>query len=104
MRLIFSPVRMDETLTAVVEGDVLDLNGEALDFAPLPKGAILPRAAIDSPWIAGDVTRGADGVVSVPIIWPHGANASEADLFPQPVEIAEGRVVMAAQETSDVED
>ena len=85
MQLTFSPVRMDQTLTASVAGDVLTLNGVALDFAPLPDGATLPRAAIASPWIAGNVTRSSAGVLTVPLILPHGAAAPEATLFPDPI-------------------
>lgn len=104
MKLIFSPVRMDEALIASVHGDVLVLNGEALDFAPLPAGAILPRDAIDNPWIAGDVQRGEDGLLSVPLILPHGANAPESSLFPRPVEVSDGPVSLCAEEVCDVED
>lgn len=84
MKLIFSPSRMDETLTATRTGDVLTLNGEELDFGPLPDGATLPREAIDSPWIAGDVTR-ENGVLTVPVVLPHGANAPEATRFPEQI-------------------
>lgn len=92
MRLIFSPVRMDTALTATIAGDELTLNGVALDFGPLPAGGILPRAAIDSPWIGGDVTRDATGLVSVPLILPHGASAPAETLWPVPIEAGDGPV------------
>ena len=101
MKLTFSPVRMDITLTATVAGDVLVLNGEALDFGPLPAGAILPRDAIDSPWIVGDVTRGAAGVLTVPLILPHGANAPHETLFPAPIDAGDGPVNLPAYEVTD---
>ena len=106
MKLTFSPVRMDETLEASVAGDVLTLNGEALDFGPLPKGATLPRAAIDSPWVAGDVTRDPEGLLTVPLILPHGANAPDETLFPQPILAGNGPVALPPYEleSADAED
>lgn len=106
MKLIFSPVRMDEPLEASVAGDVLVLNGEALDFGPLPKGATLPRGAIDSPWIAGDVTRDAAGGLHIPLVLPHGAEAPEETLFPAPMEAGDGPVALPpfAKEIPDDED
>lgn len=94
MKLTFSPCRMDQPLTASVAGDVLTLNGEALDFGPLPAGATLPRDAIDSPWIAGDVMRDGAGLLTVPLILPHGANAPSETLFPAPVTATNGPVVL----------
>lgn len=99
MRLTLSPVRMDETLEAIVAGDVLTLNGEALDFGPLPAGATLPCAAIENPWIAGDVTRDAAGVLTVPLILPHGANAPHDTLFPEPIEAGDGPVDLPTYDT-----
>lgn len=85
MILHFSPIRMDDTLTVTRAGDVLTLNGEALDFGPLPPGGTLPRDVIASPWIAGDVTRDANGVLTVPLLLPHGPDAPEAVRFPEPL-------------------
>lgn len=101
MKLTFSPVRMDMTLVAEVRGDTLMLNGDAYDFAPLPPGAILPRAAIDSPWIAGDVTRDDAGVLTVPLILPHGPIAPEATRFPVPMQVSEDGPVDLPQWGSD---
>jgi hypothetical protein len=90
--LTLSPVRMDDTLTASVAGDVLTLNGEPLDFGPLPNGATLPREAVDNPWIAGDLSRDMAGVLTVPLILPHGGNAPEETRFPAPVDAGDGPV------------
>ena len=92
MRLIFSPIRMDEPLTANVAGDVLTVNGEALDFGPLPAGATLPCSAIDCSWIAGDVTRDMSGLLNVPLFLPHGANAPHATKFPSTMLVGNGPV------------
>lgn len=104
MKLIFSPVRMDQILTASVAGDVLTLNGAELDFGPMPRGAILPRTAIDSPWIAGDVMRDREGILTVPLILPHGANAPHQTLFPQSIEANDGPVPLPDYEVENVED
>jgi hypothetical protein len=92
MILTLSPVRMDDTLTASVAGDVLTLNGEALDFGPLANGATLPKEAIDNPWIAGPVERALDGTLTVPLILPHGGDAPQETLFPAPLDVTSGAV------------
>jgi hypothetical protein len=96
MILTFSPMRLDEPLTASVSGQALTLNGTELDFSPLPAGATLPRAAIDNPWIAGDVTRAMDGTLTVPLLLPHGANAPEETRFPAPITVTSGPVPLPA--------
>jgi hypothetical protein len=101
MILPLSPVRMGETLEASIAGDVLTLNEVALDFLPLPAGATLPRAAIDNPWIAGDVTRAMDGTLTVPLILPHGANAPEETRFPAPITINSGDVPLPPYDTKE---
>jgi hypothetical protein len=108
MQLNFTPVRSDSTLEASVAGDVLTINGEVLDFGPLPKGATLPRAAIDCDWIAGNVTRDDAGALTVPLILPHGANAPPETLFPAPIDAGDGDVQLpphsAPEENADAED
>ena len=101
MHLILTPMRRDDRLTASVAGDMLTLNGVQLDFAPLPAGAVLPRAAIGCGWIAGDVTRSSEGVLVVPLILPHGPipwpapPAALAVLYPEPVTtIGDGPVTL----------
>lgn len=81
MHITLSPVRLDETLTASLAGDVLTLNGEAFDFGPLPEGATLPAEAIDSEWIVGPVSR-IDGELHLTLRLPHGPNPSQAVAFP----------------------
>lgn len=84
MIISLSPVRMDETLTASITGDVLTLNGEAFDFTQLPEGATLPAEAIASDWITGPVSR-IDGDLHLTLRLPHGPNPSEAVSFPRPM-------------------
>lgn len=101
MKLIFSPCRMDQMLTASVAGSVLTLNGEALDFGPLPPGATLPREAVDSPWIAGDVSRDDAGLLIVPLVLPHGQVAPPETLFPEPLTVVSGPVPLPPYEVAE---
>lgn len=97
MKLNFSPIRSGGRLTASVSGDVT-LNGEALDFGALSKGAILPRDAIENPWIGGDVLRAADGTLHVVLFLPHGANAPQKTRFPKGISVKKGRVSLPPYE------
>lgn len=91
MHITLHPQRRDDTLTASVSGEALTLNGQTLDFTPLPDGATLPRSAIDCEWVAGDVSR-VEGVLHVPLVLPHGPDATEAARFPQPINVTSGDV------------
>lgn len=104
MKLTFSPVRMDTALTASVQGDTITLNGERLDFGPLPEGATLPRDAIGTPWIAGDVSRDAAGVLIVPLILPHGASAPPETCWPEPMSVTDGPVALPPYAMAITED
>lgn len=88
MRITLSPVRMDETLTATLIGDVLTLNGEAFDFSQLPEGGTLPAEAIVSHWITGTVSR-INGELHLTLRLPHGPNPSQAVAFPEPIHVTE---------------
>ena len=105
MNIIYSPVRLDTQLELSKSGDTLTLNGEAFDFTDLPNGATLPRSAITSDWFAGDVTRDEAGVLTVPVILPHGANAPEETRFPAPLEnVVDGPVALPFYETPEPEE
>ena len=84
MKITLSPTRTDTPLIVSRAGDTLTLNGEEFDFGPLGEGETLPADAIDSPWIAGDVTR-TDGVLHITLRLPHGANSPEETRFPEPI-------------------
>lgn len=86
MRIFLSPQRRDDTLTVIVSGDVLMLNGEVLDFSQLPDGATLPRGSVSNEWLFGDVHR-VDGVIELTLILPIAADASEAACFPEPLNV-----------------
>ena len=94
MKLIFSPQRRDDVLTISKSGDALTVNGVIYDFTPLPDGATLPREAIDCEWICGNVER-INGELIIPILLPHGPDASEAARFPEPMAVTiDGEVVL----------
>jgi hypothetical protein len=96
MLLVFFPVRMDSDLTIHVAGEVLTLNETVLDLAALPPGGVLAQGDIDCAWIAGDVSRDADGLLTVPVILPHGPDAPAARRFPAPLLVtADGPVALA---------
>ncbi|MNZ91180.1 hypothetical protein D3C78_1101550 [compost metagenome] len=89
MIIKLSPILMYTDFNVSVAGDVLTINGDELDFSPLPNGASLPKAAIANDWILGDVVRDAEGVLHVSLMFPHGPDASEAARFPEPITITE---------------
>jgi|TARA_R100000081_G_C4760325_1_gene139476 hypothetical protein len=93
MKLSFTPTRMNNQYEASVSGDALTIDGEVLDFGPLPDGATLPKDDVDCPWLASDVER-IDGEICLTLMLPHGANAPEETRFPEMVTVAEGEVVL----------
>ena len=92
MTINLSPQRRDDTLTVTKAGDVLTINGTEYDFSQLPDGGLLPRDAVNCDWLASDVER-VDGELVLTLLMPHGANASEAARFPEPlVDVPDGEV------------
>ncbi len=83
MRIILAPCRMDATLSLSKSGDVLTINGTDFDFSGIPDGNRLPQEGISSPFVQ-EVRRG--GELQVTIILPIGADASEDQRFPAPIE------------------
>lgn len=104
MKIKLSPVRMDVGLSASVSGDVLTVNGIAIDLSPLEEGSMLPSSAIDSPWVSGDITR-TDGVISLTLNLPHGANAPYETRFPAaytvPITVTEGPIPLPAYDNHE---
>ncbi len=86
MKITLNPVRMDKRLDLSVKGDVLTLNGEALDLSAMPEGARVPRHAVECEWLATDITRVA-GVLCFGLILPHGARAPQETLFPKDIQV-----------------
>jgi hypothetical protein len=103
MQLILTPMRRDTHLSLNRQGDVLTLNGEDIDLAMLPDGATLPCDAVASDWIAGDITR-KDGVLRVPLVLPHGANAPEETRFATSISVQkDGPVALPTYDVQEEE-
>lgn len=88
MKLTLSPDGNSAPFALSRSGDTLTINGEAFDFSAVPEGATLPREAITCKWIAGDVSR-TSGVLTVPLVLPHGPDAPEETRFPDPITLTE---------------
>ncbi|MEO1949301.1 hypothetical protein [Thioclava sp.] len=88
MRISFLPISSLRSLTISVVGDVLTINGDAFDFAPLQEGAALPAGAVGSEWIASEVTRDG-GEVCLTLMLPYWGAASEAARFPVSIHVTE---------------
>lgn len=84
MILTFTPMRSDSDITLVRKGDSLQINGKTYDFADLPEGAVLPRAAVACPELMSDVTR-EGGLIALTLILPHGANPPSERAYPAPL-------------------
>ena len=84
MKINLSPQRRDDTLAVTKQGDTLTINGTAYDFNQLPDGGTLPAEAVDCEYVIGSVDR-VNGELDLILLLPHGANASEAARFPEPI-------------------
>ncbi|MPL74072.1 hypothetical protein SDC9_19881 [bioreactor metagenome] len=85
--ITLSPMRRDDTLVVSVAGDVLVLNGVALDLGTYTAD---PEAPHD--WIFGQPDQNG-GVWHVTLVLPHGADASEQTRLPPPITVtADGPV------------
>lgn len=84
MHITFSPMRSDAVVALHRTGEVLTINGEALDFSGLAEGEVLSRDMIPCDWIGADVHR-TDGLVHVTVIVPHGPESNDSELYPAPL-------------------
>lgn len=98
MRISFSPMRRDDTLTVTKSGDVLTINGDAVDLSVIPDGASLPAGAVDNEFVVGTIERIADDL-HVTLLLPHGPDPSHAVAFPADIiNPADGPVVVPHDE------
>lgn len=94
MKIIFSPVRSDDSLALSKSGSALTINGEAFDFSRMSEGDVLPARAILSPWFLADVEHTAGGLV-ITLRLPIPANYSQEQAFPEPLlDVQDGVVPM----------
>jgi len=86
MIVTFSPQLRNGTLALEKQGDRLIINGEAIDFSPLLPGYKLPfeECQAASPLLLG-AERSTEGDLSVQVLLPMGANATDAAKYPQPI-------------------
>jgi hypothetical protein len=87
MLIHLSPKFSGDRLAISVAGEVVTLNGEAFDFAPLEAGGTLPLDALNSPWFVRDVQRDSAGELVLTLNFPHATDASYDARFPQPVSV-----------------
>jgi hypothetical protein len=87
MHITLIPQRRDDRLALHRTDDTLTINGVAYDFAALPEGATLPRAAVDCDWLVSDVSR-IDGALHLALILPFGPGAPQETLCPAPLLVA----------------
>jgi hypothetical protein len=100
MIITFSPIRSDDTLELSRADDVLTVNGQTLDFGPLPEGGQLPAVATGCPWfVPGSLITRAGGQLHLVLYLPHGAAAPEARRFPQPVTVTLNGPIMLPGDT-----
>lgn len=86
MKISFSPQLRAAPMVLSVSGDMIEIDGTAYDFAPLAEGDVLPREAVDCPWLVSDVIR-ADGRICLTLILPHGPTAPQETVFPEPITV-----------------
>jgi hypothetical protein len=68
MQLIFSPQARFDALTVSVSGNMIFINGKVFDLSTVKEDS---EVFFESPWFAGSV-RSIDGILHVPLIYPHG--------------------------------
>ncbi|WP_286918661.1 tail fiber assembly protein [Pseudomonas sp. UBA6753] len=91
MIIKLSPVRSDIHLSVVKAGDLLEVNGIALDFSRLADGSTLPAEAVGCDFVIAPVER-IDGALVLTLMLPHDADAPEGARFPVDLYPADGQV------------
>ena len=111
MKINLAPQRRDDALELTLAGEVLSINGEALDLTAIPAGATLPRDAVDCEWLASDIERDAQGEITLSLILPHGfiadqtTDSAKSVLFPDPLDVTEeGAITLPSYEATGATD
>lgn len=101
MIITLSPIRSDARLTLERDGSALVINGVTHDFAGLAEGETMTPA--ECPALAGDATR-TGGILQIPLLLPHGANAPAETLFPAAIiDPADGPVDLPPYDAEDAQ-
>lgn len=95
MIITLSPQYGAAPLVLERHGDVLTVNGDALDFGDLPEGGSYPPEAIDNPHVPAGARR-EGGRIHVAVILPYGDTAAPRSVtHPQPLDLtADGPVAL----------
>jgi hypothetical protein len=89
MKVIWSPQRSDAPAPVVsASGDILTIDGQAMDFSQLQDGDILLAEAVDHPGVMRAVK--VDGEIEVTVILPVAADATEEERHPEPTDAPAG--------------
>ena len=91
MIIKLSPSRSDAHLSVVKAGDLLEVNGVALDFSRLADGSTLPAEAVGCNFVIAPVER-INGALVLTLMLPHDADAPEGARFPVDLYPADGQV------------
>ncbi|WP_417511457.1 hypothetical protein [Methylophaga sp.] len=91
MIINLSPQVSSKELVLSVDGDVLTVNGQELDFSVIPDGATLPADAVDNEFIIGSVER-IGGVIRLTTVLPITYQASASARFPSSLNQTSGQV------------
>lgn len=100
MILKLSPVRSDIHLSVAKAGDILEVNGIALDFSRLADGATLPAEAVGCDFVIAPVER-INGDLVLTLMLPHDADAPQGARFPVDLYPADGQVQLPGLELGD---
>ena len=93
MIINYSPQLRSGTLNLFKQGDTLTINDTEIDFSSLESGTKLPSGVCleYSPFLLA-AQRNNDGELELTLLLPHGQDATQAALFPQPVIAIDGLV------------
>lgn len=87
MHIFFAPQRRDGgALAASRQGDVLTLDGDALDLSSIPEGATLPAYVVHP--MLGEVSR-IDGELHIQLLLPYGPTPEPWQTHPEPMIVAD---------------
>ncbi|BBH46889.1 tail fiber assembly protein [Pseudomonas sp. KU43P] len=100
MIIKLSPVRSDLQLAVFKAGEVMEINGVALDFSRLADGATLPSEAVGCEFVIAPVER-VNGDLVLTLMLPHAADAPQAARFPVDIYPADGQVQLPGLELGD---
>ncbi|MNZ30306.1 Caudovirales tail fiber assembly protein [compost metagenome] len=100
MIIKLSPVRSDAHLSVAKAGDILEVNGVALDFSRLAEGATLPAEAVGCEFVIAPVER-INGDLVLTLMLPHDADAPQGARFPVDLYPADGQVQLPGLELGD---